>query len=138
MISKTKKKTQSGAAQTPPPIKTSGAKLNVASVIDLIREGKTAKAIQTLKEHQCSSSEGCGSVVFQDGLCFNHYHIRLKYGRDNRVNIKHKGEMCSVCNKRRATNRNLCLPCYARKKYHEDKEAGILDKKKESKKKGKK
>lgn len=110
-------------------------KLNVAELINLIKTGKTVTAMTTLKEYKCTSPEGCDFVIFHDGLCFNHYHVKMKYGRTERVNTKHTGEMCAVCHKRPATNRDKCLPCYARIKYHADKAKGIVKGKKVAPKK---
>jgi len=88
--------------------------LDVANVINLIETRKGKEAVKILKTYKCKAEEGCGLIKFRGDLCYNHYHMKLRFGRTNHVNVSHDGELCMECKKRPATNKEYCLACFLR------------------------
>ena len=94
------------------PKKRGNTLLNVVSLIKSIKAGKLVAAISYLRNFQCTAEEGCGLIKFRNDLCYNHYHMRLRTGRTERMKIRHNGELCSDCKEQEATVGRLCNKCY--------------------------
>jgi len=88
--------------------------LNIAQVVKMIQTRKGKEAVKILRKFQCKADEGCGLIRFRGDLCYNHYHMMLRFGRTSHVNTIHTGELCVECEKRPATNKEYCLACFLR------------------------
>ncbi len=110
------------------PKKRGNTLLNVVALIKSIKSGKAVAAIQYLRNFQCSAEEGCGLIKFRDDLCYNHYHMRLRTGRTERMKIRHNGELCSDCKEQEATVGRLCNKCYMRQRRNESSQAATQKK----------